>query len=143
MKPKEFIGHTVGHSKPPIVFCMAQEYCDRILFNGAILSVPMFFFFGAGCASPDPAGYGCLRFKEDPPTAAEMSVQSEDNSVDDYRNIEVPQKATEEVKCEIADPQEPFNRAMYHFNRKPYFWLLKPVAQGYQKVVSEVLWYEK
>jgi len=38
----------------------------------------------------------------------------------------------------IADPIEPFNRAMYHFNDKLYFWLLKPVAQGYAKVVPEV-----
>jgi phospholipid-binding lipoprotein MlaA len=32
---------------------------------------------------------------------------------------------------------EPFNRAMFHFNDKLYFWVLKPVAQGYQKVVPE------
>lgn len=37
----------------------------------------------------------------------------------------------------IADPIEPFNRAMYHFNDKMYFWLLKPVAQGYNFVVPE------
>ena len=36
----------------------------------------------------------------------------------------------------IADPLEPFNRAMYHFNDKLYFWVFKPVAQGY-KVVPE------
>lgn len=40
-------------------------------------------------------------------------------------------------KVEIADPLEPFNRAMYHFNDKLYFWFLKPVAQGYGKVVPE------
>ncbi len=38
----------------------------------------------------------------------------------------------------IADPLEPFNRAMYHFNDKLYFWVLKPVAQGYKAVVPEV-----
>jgi phospholipid-binding lipoprotein MlaA len=27
---------------------------------------------------------------------------------------------------------------MYHFNDKLYFWVLKPLAQGYQKVVPEV-----
>jgi len=41
----------------------------------------------------------------------------------------------EEEKVGIADPLEPFNRAMYHFNDKLYFWVLKPVAQGYQKIV--------
>ncbi len=38
----------------------------------------------------------------------------------------------------IADPLEPFNRAMYHFNDKLYFWVLKPVAQGYKAIVPEV-----
>ena len=37
----------------------------------------------------------------------------------------------------IADPIEPFNRAMFQFNDKLYFWLLKPVAQGYKAVVPE------
>jgi phospholipid-binding lipoprotein MlaA len=35
----------------------------------------------------------------------------------------------------VADPIEPFNRAMYHFNDKFYFWILKPVTQGYKYVV--------
>mgnify|MGYP003809306001 CR=1 FL=1 len=43
----------------------------------------------------------------------------------------------EEQATTIADPLEPFNRAMYHFNDKLYFWMLKPVAQGYSKAVPE------
>jgi phospholipid-binding lipoprotein MlaA len=35
----------------------------------------------------------------------------------------------------VADPLEPFNRAMFVFNDKLYFWVLKPVAQGYRAVV--------
>jgi len=42
-------------------------------------------------------------------------------------------------KTRIADPLEPFNRAMFHFNDKLYFWVLKPVAQGYRKVVPETV----
>ncbi len=45
--------------------------------------------------------------------------------------------AGEEKEISIADPLEPFNRAMFHFNDKLYFWVLKPVAQGYNKVVPE------
>lgn len=37
----------------------------------------------------------------------------------------------------IADPLEPFNRAMYQFNDKLYYWVLKPVALGYKSVVPE------
>ncbi len=46
---------------------------------------------------------------------------------------------TEEGKMTtLSDPLEPFNRAMFQFNDKLYFWVLKPVAQGYNKVVPEV-----
>jgi phospholipid-binding lipoprotein MlaA len=37
----------------------------------------------------------------------------------------------------IADPLEPYNRAMFIFNDRMYFWLLKPVAQGYKAVIPE------
>lgn len=39
----------------------------------------------------------------------------------------------------IADPLEPLNRAFFIFNDKLYFWLLKPVATGYERVVPELL----
>ena len=39
----------------------------------------------------------------------------------------------------VADPIEPFNRAMYHFNDKFYFWVLKPVARGYRYLVPTPL----
>jgi phospholipid-binding lipoprotein MlaA len=37
----------------------------------------------------------------------------------------------------IADPLYPLNKAMYHFNDKLYFWILKPVAKGYSSVMPE------
>jgi phospholipid-binding lipoprotein MlaA len=37
----------------------------------------------------------------------------------------------------VADPIEPFNRAMFVFNDKAYYWVLKPVAKGYNHVVNE------
>ncbi|HSA77899.1 MAG TPA: MlaA family lipoprotein [Nitrospirota bacterium] len=47
----------------------------------------------------------------------------------------VPEEPIEEVT--IADPIEPWNRAMFTFNDKLYFWVLKPVARGYNTVVPE------
>lgn len=35
----------------------------------------------------------------------------------------------------VADPIAPWNRLMFHFNDKLYFWVLKPVALGYRYVV--------
>jgi phospholipid-binding lipoprotein MlaA len=37
----------------------------------------------------------------------------------------------------IPDPFEPLNRISFQFNDKLYFWLLKPVAVGYNAVVSQ------
>jgi phospholipid-binding lipoprotein MlaA len=72
--------------------------------------------------------------------AGDIAVPGQVNAVagngDDYGDIEVSQ-GEKETRIEIADPLEPFNRAMYHFNDKLYFWVLKPVAQGYGKVVPE------
>ncbi|MEW6670983.1 MAG: VacJ family lipoprotein [Thermodesulfobacteriota bacterium] len=38
----------------------------------------------------------------------------------------------------VADPIEPWNRAMFHFNDKLYFWILKPLAKGYRAVVPRL-----
>jgi len=56
----------------------------------------------------------------------------------DNLNLDYVEEEKTPEKVGIADPLEPFNRAMFHFNDKLYFWALKPVAQGYGKVVPEV-----
>lgn len=40
-----------------------------------------------------------------------------------------------EVPEGIPDPLEPLNRVFFQFNDRLYFWVLKPVATGYEKVV--------
>lgn len=37
----------------------------------------------------------------------------------------------------VADPLEKANRAMFHFNDKMYFWVLKPVARVYQAFIPQ------
>ena len=37
------------------------------------------------------------------------------------------------------DPSEGFNRAMFTFNDKLYFWVLKPVAKGYSRILPQPL----
>jgi phospholipid-binding lipoprotein MlaA len=37
----------------------------------------------------------------------------------------------------VADPLEPWNRLVFTFNDRLYFWFLKPVAKGYNAVVPE------
>ncbi len=43
----------------------------------------------------------------------------------------------EEIKVEVSDPLEFWNRAMFHFNDKLYFWILKPLARGYRAVIPK------
>ena len=67
----------------------------------------------------------------------EVSPKSESESADRKGKLEEGEKGEEQEIAAIADPLEPFNRAMFQFNDKMYFWALKPVAQGYSKVVPE------
>lgn len=39
----------------------------------------------------------------------------------------------------LPDPLEPLNRVSFAFNDKFYFWLLKPVAQGYKAILPQDL----
>ena len=45
----------------------------------------------------------------------------------------------EEDAVPAADPLRPWNRAMFQFNDKLYFWVLKPATLGYTYVVPEPL----
>lgn len=66
------------------------------------------------------------------------AVKPESGNVDDEKDFgDIEDDYEEEERATIADPLEPFNRAMHQFNDKLYFWLLKPVAQGYSTVVPE------
>lgn len=60
--------------------------------------------------------------KAAPASAADEEEYGENNGIEDVI---------------IADPIEPLNRAVFLFNDKLYFWVLKPVAQGYNVVVPE------
>ncbi|MFC1488865.1 VacJ family lipoprotein [Thermodesulfobacteriota bacterium] len=65
------------------------------------------------------------------PTAQETEM--EDEFGDDFFDEEF-----EEEIITVADPLRPWNRLMFHFNDKLYFWLLKPLAQGYRFLVPEL-----
>ncbi|NJC88767.1 MAG: VacJ family lipoprotein [Desulfuromonas sp.] len=47
------------------------------------------------------------------------------------------QLPADEQELEVWDPLEPFNRGMFWFNDKLYFYALKPVAKGYRVVTPE------
>lgn len=61
-----------------------------------------------------------------------------DKKFEEIEDSESPLKEEqEEFEEKIWDPLEPLNRIFFQVNDKLYFWVLKPVALGYQKVFSE------
>jgi phospholipid-binding lipoprotein MlaA len=113
--------------------------------------VVLFIFLAVGCAhSPNPSSTVLPQAKSSPQSVLlasnsdQIPEKSQDKPVgaidDEYKddqNIDYANDTFKEEKVEIADPLEPFNRAMHQFNDKLYFWALKPVAQGYKVVVPE------
>ena len=105
-------------------------------------------FLAVGCAhsqrtssavatQPDISPKTVLFAADSGQQAMDAQVKPKTQSVNDDENIDYDEDTFKEERVEIADPIEPFNRAMYLFNDKLYFWALKPVAQGYKVVVPE------
>jgi len=99
-----------------------------------LLSVP---FLASGEVPPDTpaAGYdrgGALQVAQ----AEDQQGGPSQKGADEYGNV-TEEEAAKGEGTHIADPIEPWNRAMYHVNDKFYFWLLKPTTQVYKRVVPE------
>jgi phospholipid-binding lipoprotein MlaA len=54
-----------------------------------------------------------------------------------YDPFEKTGSSTGAAGQQVSDPLEKFNRGMFVFNDKLYYWVLKPTAQGYSYVVPE------
>ena len=89
--------------------------------------------------------------KKDVPTKAKDTMDRKDEEVieplekseqfvkpseDDYELDEDYEEFIEEEET-INDPLEGYNRAIFKFNNKFYYWILKPVATGYRAVLPE------
>jgi phospholipid-binding lipoprotein MlaA len=72
---------------------------------------------------------------DEEPSKGRPSDVGDDAEFDDEFDFPEDQEAVYPVQ--IADPLEPYNRVMFQINDKLYFWLLKPMAQGYNFVVAE------
>jgi phospholipid-binding lipoprotein MlaA len=59
----------------------------------------------------------------------------EEDSLDDFDFFDEEEEAQETAT--IADPLRGWNEAVFVFNDKAYFWVIKPIGQGYAKVVPE------
>ena len=83
----------------------------------------------------------------DPPVVQSISQNREISSSEEPQsNSEENDEFLDEFENEfkeravtVADPLSFWNRAMFHFNDKLYFWVLKPVAKGYKVVIPGVV----
>ena len=110
------------------------------------LSFPVLLlaFLAVGCAhrsslvsSDPPVDKVGSKSEQIPLKSPEVPVTSGNESADLEENPGNGEKGEGAEIATIPDPLESFNRAMFRFNDKLYFWVLKPVAQGYKKVVPE------
>jgi phospholipid-binding lipoprotein MlaA len=91
------------------------------------------------CADAASAEEGMPPVQNDdirPSPSEETTHETETESLNDDAGDVLEGEESEEV-VQVADPLYPWNKAMYHVNDKVYFWLVKPLAQGYSTVVPE------
>lgn len=120
------VKHVVETESTPAAFekKSSDEYGDVMEKNAGSLPVTT--------AEKSSDEYGDVTVEETQSTPA----ASGDKSSDEYGDV-TEKDAVGGEELGIADPVEPWNRAMYHVNDKLYFWLFKPAAKGYKYVVPE------
>ncbi len=109
------------------------------------LAFLIFVLCAQGCAHRPPAPPPSLSDTSSQPlvllvaaeTAPETKIPSGSESPAGTEGGGEDEDFGEEMGPSIPDPLEPVNRAIFQFNDKLYFWVLKPVAQGYSKVVPK------
>jgi phospholipid-binding lipoprotein MlaA len=118
---------------------MHQTLTASIKFNGKrkcnLKRVRLFFiwisvlYFSAFFAQP--SGAGDLLPVE---TLEGVASNTEIHDIETFDQFEEFEEAPADNGF---DPLEPYNRFMTQFNDRLFFWVLKPVAQGYSKIINE------
>jgi phospholipid-binding lipoprotein MlaA len=89
-------------------------------------------------AEQSPSKVEEIQEEKPPPISEEGTEDLSDEDLDFEEDLDFLEEEPEETKAVlIADPLEPVNRAIFHFNDRLYFWLLKPAARGYNWVFPE------
>jgi phospholipid-binding lipoprotein MlaA len=112
--------------------------------NYLLLIFLFFLFLFTGCAhgpvtSSQKVSEDLQRNQDRQITASETEQIPSDLEVEDKSDEEFFEEEFEENKVEVADPLSPWNRAMFHFNDKFYFWALKPLARGYKAIAPDFI----
>ena len=139
----KFESHNQKSVKNFLFWVFYMKHCLALIMSFVFLMM-------VGCAHTNPSSVVLPSTQSSSPKVllasssgkikAKTAVDAVNPMEEEYKEDELDNHASnniKEEKVEIADPLEPFNRAMHQFNDKLYFWALKPVARGYKAVVPE------
>ena len=91
-----------------------------------------------GTAEQSPPEVEEIQEEKSPSASEEGTEDLADDDLDFEEDLDFLEEEPEEDEVVlIADPLEPLNRAIFHFNDRLYFWILKPTARGYNWVFPE------
>jgi phospholipid-binding lipoprotein MlaA len=75
-----------------------------------------------------------------PPVLEDMETQGTDEQAEPWmEDDDLSFLDDDEEILDVYDPWETFNRGMFLFNDKAYFWVMKPVAKGWRWLAPEPL----
>lgn len=103
------------------VFCVTSG-CSSQSKNAKTEPAPPSVESSDTAASPD----------EEDDASSQLSTEEEALFDDEFDMMD-----EEEEFALVADPFEPFNRAMFYFNDKLYVYALRPIALGYRTITPE------
>ena len=108
--------------------------------------LPILFLFtllSAGCAhkplnSLHETANGAALDQNKTETVDKAEEVSQKPGVEDNFEKEFFEEEFETKQLKVADPLYIWNKGMYHFNDKLYFWVLKPLAKGYKAITPDI-----
>jgi phospholipid-binding lipoprotein MlaA len=108
--------------------------------------LPILFIFtllSTGCAhkplnSLHETANGAALDQNKTETADKAEEVSQKPGVEDNFEKEFFEEEFETKQLKVADPLYIWNKGMYYFNDKLYFWVLKPLAKGYKAITPDI-----
>jgi phospholipid-binding lipoprotein MlaA len=116
---------------------------SKKLFSHLLLILLFFAFLSTGCAhkplnSLHETTNNAALDKNRTTTEDKTEEISQNPDVEDNFENGLFEEEFETNQLEVADPLYIWNKGMYHFNDKLYFWLLKPLARGYTAITPDI-----
>lgn len=113
------------------------------LFLHLLLIFLFFILLSTGCAHK-PAGpinempHNLVNDQPATKTPDKTQDLASTENAEDIIEDEFFEEEFETRRVQVADPLYYWNKGMYHFNDKLYFWMLKPLAKGYTAITPEI-----